>query len=154
MKQGSTLFLRAATAAIGLSVLALCLFALPMGIRQTSIDGYRPIFFGMYVTAIPFFMALYQTFKLLSYIDTNKAFSEISVAALKHIKWCAVIISALYIGGLPYIYVVAEKDDAPGVIAIGLVIIGASWVVAVFAAVLQQLLNNAIAIKSENDLTV
>jgi hypothetical protein len=40
------------------------------------------------------------------------------------------------------------------VIAIGLVIVGASVAVAVFAAVLQRLLENAIAIKSENDLTV
>ncbi|MDM5326781.1 helix-turn-helix domain-containing protein [Neobacillus sp. CF12] len=40
----------------------------------------------MYVSAIPFYFALYQAFTLLSYIDKNKAFSEISVKALKKIK--------------------------------------------------------------------
>ena len=37
---------------------------------------------------------------------------------------------------------------------VGLVIIFASMVIAVFAAVLQRLLQEAIDIKSENDLTV
>ena len=41
----------------------------------------------MYVAAIPFFVALYQAFKLLSYIDKNQAFSELSVKALKKIKY-------------------------------------------------------------------
>ncbi len=108
----------------------------------------------MYATAIPFFFALYQAFKLLSYIDKNKAFSELSVKALKNIKYCAITISILYAVGMPFFYLIAEEDDAPGLIVIGLVIIFASMVIAVFAAVLQKLLKEAIDIKSENDLTV
>jgi len=117
-------------------------------------DGYDPILLGMYVPAIPFFIALYQAWKLLSYIDKNKAFSDLSVKALKNIKYCAITISALYAAGIPYIFYVADKDDAPGVAAMGLVIIFASVVIAAFAALLQKLLQNAIEIKSENDLTV
>ncbi|MFE5729235.1 DUF2975 domain-containing protein, partial [Heyndrickxia sporothermodurans] len=108
----------------------------------------------MYLTAIPFYFALYQAFKLLSYIDKNKAFSKISVTALKNIKYCAISISILYAGGMPLFYLAADKDDAPGIILIGLVVIFASMVIAVFAAVLQKLLKEAIDIKSENDLTV
>ena len=48
----------------------------------------------------------------------------------------------------------AEMDDAPGIILIGMVVIFASMVIAVFAAVLQRLLQEAIDIKSENDLIV
>src|SRR5690606_9880550 len=107
----------------------------------------------MYVSTIPFYFALYQTLKLLNYIDKNKAFSELSVTALKKIKNCAIIISGLYVVALPLVYVIAEWDDAPGLILIGMVIIGASMVIAVFAAVLQKLLKEAIDIKSENDLT-
>lgn len=88
------------------------------------------------------------------YIDRNEAFSELSVRALKNIKYCAVAISILYVAGLPLLYLIAEADDAPGVILIGLVIIFASMVIAFFAAVLQRLLKEAIDIKSENDLTV
>ena len=108
----------------------------------------------MYVSAIPFYFALYQAFKLLSYIDKNQAFSELSVKALKKIKNCAIIISGLYVVGIPFVFIIAELDDAPGLILIGMVIIFASMVIAVFAAVLQRLLQEAIDIKSENDLTV
>jgi biotin transporter BioY len=108
----------------------------------------------LYVTALPFYFALYQAFRLLNYIDQNKAFSELSVNALKLIKYCAVTISVLYAAGMPLFYLMAEIDDAPGIIVIGLVIIFASMVIAVFAAVLQKLLKEAIDIKSENDLTV
>src|SRR3989338_10676245 len=154
MKQGSTLFLKGVIFLIGAGVLALCLFVLPIGIRAEDAGGYRPILLGLYVPAIPFFIALYQALKLLGYIDSNTAFSELSVQALKNIKYCAIIISALFAAGMPYIFYAADKDDAPGVVVIGFVIIAASIVIAVFAAVLQKLLQSGIDIKSENDLTV
>lgn len=153
-QRGSTIFLRAAVLAIGAAVLALCIFALPAGIMDEEAGGYRAILLGLYVPAIPFFVALHQTLKLLHYIDKNKAFSELSVSALEIIKYCAITISVLFAAGMPYVFEVADKDDAPGVVAIGLVIIGASLSIAVFAAVLRRLLRNAIDIKSENDLTV
>ena len=143
------MFLRVVIFLIAAGVLALCIFVLPPAISSGQAGGYRPILVGMYVPAIPFFVALYQTLKLLHYIDKNKAFSSLSVKALKNIKYCAITISALYGAGMPYIFYVADQDDAPGVILIGLVIIFASFVIAVFAAVLQGLLRNAIAIKSE-----
>jgi len=100
------------------------------------------------------FFALYQALKILSYIDKNKAFSESSVKALKYIKYCAVTISIIYAGLIPLLFPIADADDAPGLIGFPIIIIFASIVIAVFAAVLQKLLQEAIDIKSENDLTV
>ncbi|HOX41738.1 MAG TPA: DUF2975 domain-containing protein, partial [bacterium] len=80
--------------------------------------------------------------------------SELSVKALKNIKYCGIAIGLLYIASVPFLFVIADGDDAPGVFAIGLVIIFASIVVTTFAAVLQKLLHDAIDFKSENDLTV
>ena len=60
----------------------------------------------------------------------------------------------MYVLGLPLFHFMAEKVDPPSFVLIGLVIIFASLVIAVFAAVLQRLLQEAINIKSENDLTV
>ncbi|MFS0780589.1 DUF2975 domain-containing protein [Bacillus sp. 1P06AnD] len=160
MKKVSTLFLKVTVILMGIPVLALCIFLVPkiadyaaVLVPDSSFIKYLVILF-FYVTAIPFYFALYQTFKLLCYIDKNKAFSEISVRHLKQIKNCAITISILYVAGLPLFYLIADRDDAPGVILIGLVIIFASMVIAVFAAVLQKLLKEAIDIKSENDLTV
>ncbi|MBO8178744.1 MAG: DUF2975 domain-containing protein [Bacillus sp. (in: Bacteria)] len=158
MKQRSTLFLKIAVFIIGTPVLTLCIFGLPWLANNPVNPDYAhilyPILIIMYVSVIPFFVALYQAFKLLSYIDKNKAFSEISVKALNKIKYCAITISGLYVVGMPFFYILAELDDAPGIILIGLVVIFASMVIAVFAAVLQRLLQEAINIKSENDLTI
>ncbi|MCV4231477.1 DUF2975 domain-containing protein [Virgibacillus sp. LDC1] len=160
MKRGSTLFLRIAVILIGIPVLALCVFVVPE-IANFMAELYPDhtylkylVFIDLYATAIPFYFALYQAYKLLGYIDKNKAFSELSVRVLKNIKNCAVIISSLFVVGMPLFYLIAEKDDAPGIILIGMALIFASMVIAVFAAVLQKLLKEAIDIKSENDLTV
>ncbi|MET3548561.1 hypothetical protein ABID47_005191 [Paenibacillus favisporus] len=160
MKRVSTLFLKVAVFLIGMPILALCIFVVP-GIANFAAELYPDhtylkylVFVDLYASAVPFYLALYQSFRLLIYIDRNEAFSELSVRALKNIKYCAVAISILYVAGLPLLYLIAEADDAPGVILIGLVIIFASMVIAFFAAVLQRLLKEAIDIKSENDLTV
>ncbi|WP_158737782.1 DUF2975 domain-containing protein [Alteribacillus sp. YIM 98480] len=158
MKRGSTLFLRLAVFLIGTPVLALCIFGLPWLANNPINPDYAhilyPITVIMYVSVIPFIVALYQAFRLLSYIDKNKAFSSISVRALKNIKYCANTISGLYVAGLPFFYIFAELDDAPGLVIIGMIPIFASMVIAVFAAILQKLLQEAIDIKSENDLIV
>ncbi|QHA90867.1 DUF2975 domain-containing protein [Bacillus sp. N1-1] len=160
MKKVTTLFLKIAVILLGVPVLALCIFLVPE-IADLSAELF-PEFILIKVlvyivfdgSAIPFYFALYQAFKLLHYIDKNKAFSDLSVKALKKIKYCAITISILHVLALPMFYLFAEVDDAPGVVIVGLVVPFASMVIAVFDAVLQKLLQEAIFIKSENDLTV
>jgi len=160
MKRGSTFFLRAAVAAVGIVIAALCAFALPaawIGVAKEYDDityALYGLIVAMYVAAIPFFIALYQALRLLDYIDKSKAFSLLSVKALKRIAYCGVAVAIVYAASMPLFYIWAENDDAPGLIVIGMAFVGASLTVAVFAAVLQRLLKEAIAIKSENDLTV
>ena len=153
MKKGSTLFLKVVIYIIGFAALGLCVI-----IGGVSISGnagmFLPILLIAGVTAIPFFFALHQALKLLSYIDNNTAFSGQSVKAIKNIKYCAFTISVLYAAGMPFVIYIADKDDAPGAVVIGLVFIFAPLITGVFAAVLEKLLQNAIDIKSENDLTV
>jgi hypothetical protein len=154
MERGSTIILRGVICLIGLAVLGFCLVLLPMAISTDRVGYYRPILVGMYFPAIPFFLALYEALKLLSYIDKNKAFSSLSVKALRNIKYCGIAISGMYAAGMPYIFYAADRDDAPGVVLIGFVIVFASFVVATAAAVFERLLKHAVEIKSENDLTV
>lgn len=159
-KPGSTTFLKAVIIVFGLAALALCIFAVPeiAGFAQELYPDFTLIraltFIDLYGAALPFYIALYQAYRLLGYIDRNHAFSDPSVQVLKNIKYCAVAISGMFVLGMPLFYLLAEKDDAPGIIVIGLIIILASMVIAVFAAVLQKLLKDAIDLKSENDLTV
>ena len=155
-----TLFLKAVIILKAIPVLAVCIFVVPPlssfvaeVISQWALFQYV-FLFAIYATAIAYFVALYQALKLLSYIDRNIAFSELSVKALKNIKYCAMTITGLYIFCLPIIMYMAEVDDAPGLGGLGMIITFGAIVIAVFAAVLQKLLQNAIDIKSENDLTV
>ena len=158
MKRGSTLFLRMAVILMGIPVLAACIFVLYMLATNPVSPDYAhilyPILIGMVVSSIPYFIALSQAFKLLNYIDKNQSFSGLSVKALKNIKFCAIAISGLYVIMMPFLVLFADLDDAPGLILMGMVPVFASMVIAVFAAVLQRLLQEAIHIKSENDLTV
>ena len=156
MKKGSTLFLKASLFAMAFIALTLCIFALPSfipdGIQYPGI--IYPVMIALYAAAIPFFLALYQAWKLLTYIDDNSAFSDVSVKALKNIKYCAVAVSICFAACMPFMFRIADLDDAPGLILIWGAITCAPLVIAVFAAVLQKLLKNVIDIKTENDLTV
>jgi hypothetical protein len=154
MKRSTTVFLRLALAGIGIGMAGICIGLLPRGIADEQAGAYRWLLAGLYVPAIPFFIALFQAHRLLGYIDANTAFSLAAVRALARIKACALVISLLFIAGMPYVYYVADQDDAPGVIVIGLVIIGASFVIGAFAGLLQRLFDQALTLQSENDLTV
>ena len=97
-KQGSTIFLKVVIFLIGIAVLAVCIFGLP-GVASRDAAAHPetaylqyPFLVYAYVLCIPFYVALYQAFKLLTYIDKNKAFSELSVRALRYIKYCAITI--------------------------------------------------------------
>ncbi|WP_219837351.1 DUF2975 domain-containing protein [Paenibacillus sp. R14(2021)] len=160
MKRGTTLFLKMAVILIGIPILAVCIFLVPK-IGDFAGELYPEfaflkslVFIDMYAAAVPFYFALYQAFRLFSYMDKSQAFSELSVKALMRIKYCAITISILYLLGMPLYYLMQRKVDPPIITVTGFVIIFASMVIAVFAAVLQRLLQQAIQIKSENDLTI
>lgn len=160
MERGSTIFLRVAIVAMGLAVLALCAVILPAvhtgwagEFPEIAYMRY-PLMLGLITTAVAFFVALHQAFRLLNYIDHNKMFTELSIKALCNIQYCAFVIGGVYAVGLPLIYHLAQHDDAPGLVVIGMIFTGVPLVIAVFAGVVQRLLRKVIDMKSENDLTV
>ncbi len=157
MKQG-TIFLKLTILSLGLFVLMLFLLGGSWIIRYPVHSTYQhilyPILTGIGISVIPFYLALWKAYQLLQYIDANQAFSLHSVDALKIIRNCAAAVSMIYLFLMPFVYLLADKEDAPGLIFIGLIPLFAAMVIAVFAAVLKRLLQEAIAIKTEHDLTV
>ncbi len=87
IERGSTVLLRATIVFIGLTVLVICIFALPAGLSSDQTGFYKPILAGLYIPAIPFYFALYQAMRLLNLIDKNKAFNNGSIQALNNIKY-------------------------------------------------------------------
>ncbi len=158
LKRGSTLFLKVVIILIAIVALAgMIRFPQTEG-RAANLDLLSiyadPFIIYGYIASIPFFVALYQAFKLLGYVDHNQVFSQSAVKAVRNIKYCAITISGFIVLGILYIRLFANGDDPAGPTALGIFITFASIVVATGAAVFERLLQNAADIKSENDLTV
>jgi len=159
IKRISTVFLQVVVVLIGMIAITLLLwFPLVEG-RATNLDLFHiyfdPFILYAYTASIAFFVALYKTFKLLGYIGQNKVFSSSAVKALKSIKYCATVLCILIVLAGLYIRLFHAKDDDPaGFLAICIVTTFVCIVFATAAAIFEKLLQNAIDMKSENDLTI
>ncbi len=98
-------------------------------------------------------MALYQAFKVLGYVRQNKTFSQATVKALRTIKYCAIAIIGFVAVSVTFI-MFADKDDRPAGVFMRILIAFPSIVIATAAGMFERILQNAVDIKSENDLTV
>ena len=158
MKKSSTLFLKLVIGLIAVGVLAGMIWFPQTEGRATNLDLISiytdPFIIYVYVASIPFFVALYQVFKLLGHIDKNKIFSQAAVKTVRNIKYCALAVIGFLVVAIFYIRVMAQGDDPAGPTMVGLVAIFTSVVIATATADFQKLLQNAVDIKSENDLTV
>ncbi|MBK6347388.1 MAG: DUF2975 domain-containing protein [Bacteroidales bacterium] len=159
MKRISTVFLQAVVVLIGLATLAI-MIRLPLTEgRAANLDLFSiytdPLILYVYASSTAFFAALYKAFRLLGYIGHNRVFSSDSVKALKSIKYCAIALGVLIVGAGMYIRIFhSNEDDPAGFLGMCIVTTFAAAVVATAAAVFERLLQNAIDIKSENDLTI
>lgn len=158
MKKYSTMFLKIIIICIGVFVVGLCLVGMFILFTKPINSNYAyilyPIFIGILISTIPLCFAFYKGYSLLNPIDHNIAFSDKSVNALKHVKNSGIVICVIYILLMPFVYLLAQKDDAPGLIIFAMIPIFASLIISVFVAVLEKLLEDAIQIKTENELTV
>ncbi|HEU0226834.1 MAG TPA: DUF2975 domain-containing protein [Arachidicoccus soli] len=159
MKRISIVFLQMVVVLMGIVALVIMIrFPLTEGraanLNLLSIYTDPFILYG-YAASIAFFVALYKAFKLLGYIGQNKVFSLYSVKALKRIKYCAIVLSVLIVLAGLYIRLFHNKaDDPAGFLAMCILATFASIIVATAAAIFEKLLQNAIDMKSENDLTI
>ena len=159
MKRGSTIFLQVVIVALGIGALVFLLWEPQVegvNAHSTLFEIYfkDPFLACAYLVSLAFFVALYQAFKLLGYIRQNKVFSLDSVRALRTIKYCTLPIIAFTLWGVSYLFIVRPGDDIAGGVAMGGFIAFVSSVVAAAAAVFEKMLQSAVDMKSENDLTV
>jgi hypothetical protein len=75
------------------------------------------------------------------------------VKSLRTIKYCAIAIIG-FVAGAEIFIVLHESDDRAGGVFMGILISFGSIIVATAAATFEWILQNAVEIKSENDLTV
>ena len=156
VKQGSTTFLKVIIFLIGIAVLALCIFWLPeIAIRDAKAHpgtaySLYPFLGCAYGCCIAFSVALYQAFKLLTYIERNNAFSELSLKSLKVIKKCALTTIFFIVLGIVSLKVLAKVtgDDPAGPISLSLMGILATSIITAIVDVLQKPLKNILEYKT------
>ena len=158
MKRSSAAFLQIVIVLIGIGALTLMLWEPHIEGRNAHATLFEiyfkdPFLAYAYIASIPFFVALYQGFKVLGYAGQNKVFSQAAVKALRTIKFCAIAIIGFVAVGEVFI-MMGDSDDRAGGVFMGVLITFGSIVIATAAATFERILQNAVDMKSENDLTV
>src|SRR3990172_1102874 len=158
MKKSSIVFLQVVIVLIGIGALALMLWEPHIEGRNAHATLFEiyfkdPFLAYAYIASIPFFVALYQAFKVLGYAGQNKVFSQAAVTALRTIKFCAIAILGFVAVSVIFLPFGDPEDRPPGVVMRILITFG-SIVIATAAAMFERVLQNAVDMKSENDLTL
>jgi len=115
-------------------------------VNASLYDIYFKDFFlaCVYVASIAFFTALWKASKLLSNIREGKTFTQDSVKAFRIIRYCASILAIFVFSGLMTLFIARPGDDIAGGVAMGLVVMVVSILVAVSSYVFERLVKNGI----------
>jgi hypothetical protein len=158
MTQFKINFLKGTLVLMALIVLAFCTYWLPL-LAKDAAERFPefahlryPVLYGMCAAAIPFLFALYQAYLLLNLIEKQNVFTELAVKRLKEIKNCGTSLGLFYLTGL--LFLGFQDALQAGIMLLGIAITFGSFVISVFAALLQLLLKSAMVSKLENELTV
>lgn len=161
MKKSSTIFLQAVLILLGSIAVAGLLWEPHLEGRNANATLFEvyfkdPFLAYVYLGSIPFFIGLYQAFKVLRYVGQDEVFSQSTVNAVQTIKYCVLITAGAIVAADTFLMIRAHStgEDAAGAVMLGSVATFAAIVIATAAAVFEQVLQNAVNIKSENDLTV
>lgn len=157
-KRSSTAFLQIVIVLIGIGALALMLWEPHIEGRNAHATVFEiylkdPFLAYAYIASIPFFVALYRGFKLLEYAGQSRVFSQASVKAVRTIKFCAIAMVG-FVAGAEIFILMADGEDRAGGVFMGVLIAFGSIVVAAAAATFEWILQKAVDLKSENELTV
>ncbi|HVQ44108.1 MAG TPA: DUF2975 domain-containing protein [Candidatus Saccharimonadia bacterium] len=147
MKRSSTIFLQMVVVLIGVGTLALMLWEPQIEGRNAQATLFEiyfrdPFLAYAYIASIAFFVGLYKAFKLLGYVGRKEVFSQRSVNALRTIKYCGVALIAFIAAPEAYLFIARPGDDIAGGVAIGLLLIFVSAVIATAAAVFERRLRS------------
>lgn len=154
VKRGSTTFLKVIIFLAGIAVLVLCIFWLPdLAIKEAKARpgdySLYPLLVYAYGFCITFSVALYQAFKLLTYIERNNFFSELSLKSLKVLKKCGFTTIFIFVLGIVSLKVISKisGDDPAGPISLSLMGILATSIITAIVDVLQKPLKNFLELK-------
>jgi hypothetical protein len=150
MKRGFTIVLQVVVALLGVGLLALLLWEPQVEGRNVNATQFEiyfkdPFLAYIYLAFVPFFVGLYQAFKILGYARRSEMFSQRSVRALRIIKYCALTMAIFILGAEAYLCTFMRgKDNIAGGVMMGAFIIFVSAIIATAAAVFERILQMAV----------
>lgn len=150
MKRIPTIFLQIVIILIGIGVLVFMLWEPHLegrNVGATLFETYfkDPFLAYVYISSISFFMALYQAFKVLSYIRQDKAFSHTTIRALRAMRYCilttagSIVLAGIYLSMITR----AGEDDIAGPAMLGMITISIFVIVAATAKVVEDILGGS-----------
>jgi len=159
MKRSPTIILQLVVVLIGIGALAFMLWEPTIEGRNAHATLFQvyfndPFLAWAYTASIAFFVGLYQAFTLLGYIGQNKVFSQPAVNALRTIKYSGSVLVGFIVAAEAYLFIARPDDDIAGGVFMGLLMIFVFGVITIAATMFERILQNAVDMKSENDLTV
>src|SRR5258708_5326306 len=150
MKRGSTIFLQVVIALLGVGILALLLWEPQVEGRNVNATQFEiyfkdPFLAYIYLAFVPFFVGLYQAFKILGYARRNGMFFQPSVRALRIIKYCALTTAIFILGAEAYLFILMRgNSEFAGGVILGVFIILVTAIFATTALVCRWCLHNAV----------
>lgn len=113
---------------------------------------YNPFVSFIWITGVPYFIALFLGWKICLDIAVDEAFTSQNAKRLKAISILSMMEGILYIGALLYIFIVGDYHTS--ILVILLLILFFSVVISIFTSLLSHLVRKASDIKEDNDLTI
>ncbi|CAM3214925.1 DUF2975 domain-containing protein [Paenibacillus lupini] len=152
VKRGSTTFLKIIIFLAGIAVLALCISLPGITIKDARVHPDTayfliPFLVCAYGFCIALSVALYHAYKLLTCIEKNNAFSELSLKSLQIIKKCTIAVIFLFLLAIVSLKICAKVtggDAAP--VPLCLLGILATSMITAIVDVLQKPIKNALNI--------
>lgn len=151
-----TIFLQAVIVFIGIAALALILWEPHIEGRNAQATLFEiyfndPFLAFAYVASIPLFVGLFQGFKVVGLIGQDRAFSQVTVKALRTIKLCMLAIIGFGVLGEIFLFL-NESDDRAGGVFIGILITLVAAVIATTAAMFERIFHDVVVSENENGL--
>ena len=131
--------------------------ALKYAHKVPSFEGIRiASLVFLYITSIPFYMAIFQALRICRNIIENKPFAKSNIYYFNFARWCALPVSVVYlIGGIgAYIFTAGRGTPAITLIVAMAAVAFFAFVVFLACSVMVELFKRAHELQEENAMTI
>ena len=137
--------LRGIIGALFLPMLFLCCFYFPYGFYlsltgEISLDIFQIVLIAIvYLIAVPYVLILLKSNQVLYYFQKEIYFNDKIIDYFRKISYNFGIIIILYLIAIPFLYVIADREDAPGMLLLALVGFGIIFIFHMIFAILHHI---------------